>query len=86
MRGSRDPGGMAEHFPSLMVTGVPGLCSTGDQAVYAQLTAPQFPLFTFFKERGHWSDCVICRKNSGWGGSIKRKHCIGLRGNTTKPE
>ena len=40
MTGARGPGGMAEHLPSLRVTGVQGLCFTGDQAVCAQLNAP----------------------------------------------
>jgi hypothetical protein len=39
--GARGLGGVAEQLPSLRVTGVPGLCLTGDQAVCAQLTAPQ---------------------------------------------
>jgi hypothetical protein len=34
---TRGPGGMAKHLLSLRVTGVPGLCYTGDQAVCAQL-------------------------------------------------
>jgi hypothetical protein len=39
--GARGPGGMAEHLPSFRVTRFPGLCSNGDQAICAQLTAPQ---------------------------------------------
>jgi hypothetical protein len=39
--GARGPGGMSEQLPSLSVTGVQGLCSTGDQAVCVQFNAPK---------------------------------------------
>jgi hypothetical protein len=40
--GAKGLGGVAEHLPFLRVTGVPDLCLTGNQAVCAQLTAPQY--------------------------------------------
>jgi hypothetical protein len=43
--GARGPGGVAKHLPSLRVTGVQGLCSTGNQAVCAQLTASHHASF-----------------------------------------
>jgi hypothetical protein len=46
--GARGPGGVAEHLLPLRVTRIPGLCSIEDQAVCAQLTAPQ--VCTFYEK------------------------------------
>ena len=45
--GANGPGTMVEHMLSLRVTRVPGLYSTGDQAVCAQPTAPHLMSFPF---------------------------------------
>ena len=90
MTGARGPGDMDEHLTSLAgnssLPGIRDLKPALNQGPGCLCTAhhPTTPPFTFLKERGHWSDLVICGKNSGWGGSIKRKHCTAQMGNTTK--
>jgi len=66
--GARDPRGMAKHLPFFSGDMSPATCHVSrvqSQGPGCLCTAhrPTTPPFTFLKERGHWSDCVICSEN-----------------------
>ena len=60
--------------------GSPGFkpSSTRKQSVFHDPTTPPF---TFLKERGHWSDCVICSKILG-GKAVSTENTVQARGVT----
>jgi hypothetical protein len=73
------------HSLIVFSTGSPELASLRDQNTDCLSWSNIFSLYFFKKDKGLWSDCVICGEIFEWGGSIRRKH-TDQRGNTIKPE